>query len=166
MIRINILHHFCIYASHSDWLFCFPPQELPSKTALRRVRKAISHAQSVKNCSPAQIFLRRPVSTPILDTARNLLQINTCLLQYFRHFVSSRNPYQTRFELPSFVIKSIQSILSINIKSSKVFRNSHADTSRSSGSIAFPAWQASNQFLGAADFPTLPPGLASKGRWS
>ena len=41
------------------------------------------------------------MSTPILDTAHNLLQINGDLLQYFRHFVPSRNPYQARFELPS-----------------------------------------------------------------
>ena len=44
------------------------------------------------------------MSPPIFDTVRNLLQINARLLQYSRRFVSSRNPYQTRFELWFFVI--------------------------------------------------------------
>ena len=43
----KILHHFCIYASQTDWLFCFLPQDLPSKTARRRVRKAIVHTKIV-----------------------------------------------------------------------------------------------------------------------
>lgn len=95
-------HHFCIYASPSDWLFCFLPQDLPSKTALRSVWKAIVHTQTVKSCSVAQIFRKVPVSPPIFDTVRNLLQINACLLQYSPRFVPSSNPHQTRFKLRYF----------------------------------------------------------------
>ena len=47
------------------------------------------------------------MSTPILDTARNLLQINAHLLHYSRHFVPSRNPHQTRFEPPSLELFDI-----------------------------------------------------------
>ena len=42
------------------------------------------------------------MSPPIFDTVRNLLQINACLLQYSRRFVSSCNPHQTRCEQKSF----------------------------------------------------------------
>ena len=91
-------HHFCIYASQTDWLFCFLPHNLPSKTAMRSVRKAMIHTKTVQNCSVAQIFRKVPVSSSIFDTVRNLLQINACLLQYSRQFFPSRNPYQPRFE--------------------------------------------------------------------
>ena len=47
------------------------------------------------------------MSTPILDTVRNLLQINACLLQYFCRFVPTNNPYQTRCELPSLELFDI-----------------------------------------------------------
>ena len=44
----------------------------------------------------SQIFRKAAVSTLILDTERNILQINAWLLQYFLHFVSSRNPRQDK----------------------------------------------------------------------
>ena len=91
------------YASQTDWLFCFLPQDLPSKTALRSVRKAIVHTKTVLSCSVAQIFLKTPVSPSIFDAVRNLLQINACLLHYSRQFFPSRNPNQTRCELQSFL---------------------------------------------------------------
>ena len=91
-------HHFCIYANPTDWLFCFLPHKLPSKTALQSVRKAIVHTKTVLSCSVAQIFRKVPVSPPIFDTVRNLLQINACLWQYSRQFFPSRNPHQPRFE--------------------------------------------------------------------
>ena len=54
-------------------------------------------------CACIAVALCEGVSTLILDTVRNLLQINACLLQYFLYFVPSRNPYQARCEPPSFV---------------------------------------------------------------
>ena len=60
---------------------------------------------SENRCACTAVALCEGVSPPIFDTVRNLLQINACLLQYSHQFFPGRNPYQMRFELPSFANK-------------------------------------------------------------
>ena len=88
--------------------FVFCPQFTLKNSPAECPKSYRPHQNSIKlltcsdffesTCACTAVALCEGVSPPIFDTARNLLQINACLLHYSRHFVPSRNPHQTRFE--------------------------------------------------------------------
>ena len=117
-------HHFCIYASQTDWLFLFSPPRITLKNRPtpcpgnyhphpKRIKLLTCSDFSESTCACTADLSRRSftktealcegVSPPIFDTARNLLQINAYLLQYSLQFFPSRNPYQPRYKLQSFI---------------------------------------------------------------
>ena len=82
---------FVVYASPRDWLFCFHPHDLSSKTASASPFPLSDTAPKPRNRYLSQLFGNGVVSTTIFDTGHNTLIINTVISARSTHCATRAN---------------------------------------------------------------------------